>query len=81
MKKILLFSLLATLASCAPKADNEMKEICHDVINKNRGVIHHAVKPYPSGQGYKALKYLLGLPLNPNIAKMYPVHGLEVNTH
>ena len=39
MKKILLFSLLATLASCAPKADNEMKEICHEVIKINRGVL------------------------------------------
>lgn len=39
MKKILLFTILATLAGCAPKADNEMKEICHDVINKNRGVM------------------------------------------
>lgn len=44
-------------------------------------IIHHAVKPYPSGQGYKALKDLLGFPLNPSIAKMYSVHRLEVDTY
>ena len=27
------------LISCAAKADNEMKDIAHDVINKNRGVM------------------------------------------
>lgn len=39
MKKIFFVSILVTLVSCAPKADNEMKEICHEVIKINRGVM------------------------------------------
>lgn len=39
MKKIIFFIMLATLVGCAAKADNEMKDIAHDVINKNRGVM------------------------------------------
>lgn len=39
MKKIIVFSILAPLLGCTAKADNEMKELCHEVINKNRGVM------------------------------------------
>lgn len=31
--------MIAMLVGCSSKADNEMKEICHEVINKNRGVM------------------------------------------
>ena len=39
MKEIIFFSMIAMLVGCASKADNEMKEICHEVININRGVV------------------------------------------
>jgi hypothetical protein len=37
--KFSIFTMPFFLISCAAKADNEMKDIAHDVINKNRGVM------------------------------------------
>lgn len=39
MKKSILISIISLiLGGCAAKCSNEMQEIAHDVINKNRGV-------------------------------------------
>ena len=38
MKKLVII-LMLSVVGCSPKADNEMKEICHEVININRGVV------------------------------------------